>query len=189
MRNTIRTMTLVLLAGAMAAGCDRQSWSSPDLTGSWSGGADKTVKPAPKSTELADLLNEQPRVNDNTNAVDIGTGALKDYQRALNDLAQLQKENTALLKKYDESRKACAASESKLTSAERELSDANEMLKGMKTDLAKWKANVLGFRGEMLDSQRVLIESVTKLHVLISGGVATDAPTTQPAAIVAKTGR
>ncbi|MCP4376521.1 MAG: hypothetical protein GY794_10165 [bacterium] len=187
MRKTIQMMTLVLLAGMMIAGCDSMSWSSPDLSGPWNG-TDNAVKPPPQPTELADLLNEQPRVNDNTNAVDIGAGALKDYQRALNDLAQLQRDNTALAKKYDESQKALATSQSKLTSAERELSDANEMLTGMKVDLAKWKQNVLGFRGEMLDSQRVLIESVTKLHVLISGGVAAEETEKQPQPIATKTG-
>ena len=95
--------------------------------------------------------------------------------------------NTSLIDKDKASQQQIGKLQLDLVRAEKELTEANVMLLEMQGELKKWKEDVLGFRGEMRQSQKVLLEGVTRLHVLIGGGVAMDSPTTQPAPIVSNT--
>ena len=186
MRQTIQTMTLILLAGAMLAGCDNQPWPPPDLLGIIMGD-EKSKGENAKPTELEGLVKEQAKVTATTDAVNIGVTAVKKRNEIMDKLEKTREENWLLIEKERTAQKKVDELQVKLAGTEKELKDANEILTEMQAELKKWKEDVLGFRNEMRLSQKVLIEGVTRLHVLISGGVAMESPTTQPAPIASNT--
>jgi len=183
MRQIAKTMTLVLLAGAMLAGCD---YGFPEF---------RAYKPkdiaADKKTEkgnggyLDDMVEDKHADKDANTAVDIAARLSEKYGDALERLNKLQENHQALIEKDKSSQQQIGKLKLGLARAEKELTEANAMLKEMQGELKKWKEDVLGFRSEMRQSQKALLEGVTRLHVLISGGVAMEAPTTQPASPIA----
>lgn len=185
MRQTIQTVTIILMTGTMLAGCDYRPWTPEPRE--VAAANEKTEKENAKYVDLEDMLRNKHTVTKETGASDIAARLSEKYGKAVDELKELGKKNDVLLKNCAESREQVSKLKAKLTATEKELTDANEMLKEMEVELKQWKGDVLGFRDEMRQSQKALIEGVTRLHVLISGGVAMDAPTTQPAPIASNT--
>ena len=185
MRHTVKTMTLILLAGTMLTGCDYKPWT-PDFLGI-AGAGEKTENEKPKYLE--DMVDDKHADKDANTAVDIAARLSEKYGNKLEELNHLQDKHRSLIDKDKASQQQIGKLQLDLVRAEKELTEANVMLKEMQGELKKWKENVLGFRSEMRQSQKALIEGVTRLHVLISGGVAmespTESPTTQPASPIA----
>lgn len=192
MRQTVQTMTLILLAGAMLAGCgDYKLWPPPDIPDILGifGGDKKAEEENAKPIDLEGLVKDPSKVTETTTAVDIGKKAVKKRDDTMDKLEEEREKNWLLREKDKSSQEQIGTLKVKLAGTEKELAEANEMLKEMQVELAKWKENVLGFRGEMRQSQKALLEGVARLHVLISGGVAMESPTTQPAPIASNTKR
>lgn len=180
MRHTIQTMSLILLAGAMLGGCNYKL----DLFGPPELAAGKDIENE-EAVYLEDMLDNRPKVTDTNDAVAIGAKANASYHAALKERDKLQTELRVVLKSRDDSQKEAGELKSKLARAEKELAEANTMLLEMREELMKWKKDVLSFRSEMRQSQKALLDGVTRLHVLISGGVAMDPPKTQAAPPIA----
>jgi len=180
MRHTIQTMSFILLAGAMLAGCDYnfRSYKPPEIA------AGEKVETG-NAKYLEDLVDDKHTDKDANTAVDIAARLSEKYGQAVEQLNQLQEKHRSLLEKEKGSQQQISKLQSDIARAEKELTEANVMLKEMQGELKKWKEDVLGFRSEMRQSQKALLEGVTRLHVLISGGVAMESPTTQPASPIA----
>ncbi len=58
-----------------------------------------------------------------------------------------------------------------LEQAQKELSQANDLLLQTRLELNNWKNDVLGFRGEMRDAQKVQLETLYKILKLMGGEV------------------
>ena len=56
-----------------------------------------------------------------------------------------------------------------LALAQKELTDANDLLKEMRQSLDKWKADVLGFRDEMRSAQKAQLDAMAKVLTLLTG--------------------
>jgi len=54
-----------------------------------------------------------------------------------------------------------------LKQARKELDEANAMLREMQTELAKWKADVLGYRDEMRTAQTAQIDALRRILRLL----------------------
>ena len=180
MRHAIQTMSFILLTGAVLGGCDYkfQSYLPKEVT----------AKPSPDTASRrypSALAEDKSRVTDNTDAVAIGAKANASYHAALKERDKLQTELTALLQNHAKSQQEARDLSVKLASAEKELAEANTMLLEMKEELMKWKKDVLSFRSEMRQSQKAMLDGLTRLHVLISGGVASAPPPTQTTALTA----
>ena len=177
MRHTIQTMSFILLAGAMLAGCDYQAWT-PEFLGI----APKKEKPENETAKyLENLVDDKHADKDANTAVDIAARLSEKYGNKVEELNCLQDKHRTLIEKDKSSQQEIVKLKADIVRAEKELIEANTMLKEMQGELKKWKEDVLGFRSEMRLSQKALLEGVTRLHVLISGGVAMESPTTQPA--------
>jgi len=178
MRQTAKTMTLILLAGAMLlAGCDYQPWTPGFL-----GIVPEEEKPENETAKyLEDLVDDKHADKDANTAVDIAARLSEKYGNKVEELNHLQDKHRSLIEKDKSSQQQIVKLKADIVLAEKELTEANAMLKEMQEELKKWKEDVLGFRSEMRQSQKALLEGVTRLHVLISGGVAMESPTTQPA--------
>lgn len=173
MMKSILTISVVLLAGALMTGCDMnfKSYGSPEIL---------TRNQQPPVTDnanyLEDLVDDQHTSKDDNTAVDIAARLSEKYGQAVERLNELQVKHQTLSNKDRNSQVQIAKLTADVARAEKELTEANAMLLEMREDLAKWKKDVLSFRSEMRQSQKAVIEGVTKLHVLISGGVAMDPP-------------
>ena len=183
MRQTFQTMSFILLTGVMLAGCDYkfQPYTVSDILG------DK--KPDTGNPPYIDLekglLKHDYAVKDETTASDIAARLSEKYGQAVDELKDLQTRHMALVEKDKGSQMQISKLQSDITRAEKELTEANTMLLEMREELTKWKKDVLSFRAEMRQSQKAMIDGLTRLHVLISGGVAMDPPKTQSAAPIA----
>jgi len=191
-RITLQTITIVLLAGAVLTGCD---YKFPARKPEALKLADTPQAPPEASPYIdleRELLKDQHNVNRETNASDIAARLSEKYGKAVEDLRLLQEKHRSLAEKDKASQGQIGKLKVDLARAEKELSEANTMLLEMKDELSKWKQDVLGFRNEMRQSQKAMLNAVTRLTVVISGGVAMDAPPataqkTQPAPIAANT--
>jgi len=183
MRQTVQKMFLFLLTGAIVAGCEYRPLT-PEFLG-FEGAAKKTEKEKPNYLE--DLVDDRNTSKDDNTAVDIAARLSEKYGQAVDRLNNLQVKHQSLLEKDKNSQQQIKKLQLDIIRAEKELVEANAMLKEMQGELKKWKEDVLGFRSEMRESQKALLNGVTRLHVLISGGVAVESPTTQPAPIATNT--
>ena len=183
MKQTIKTIAVILLLGAMTTGCDYkfQKYTPPSI-----GSNDKVE--ASNANYLEDLVdNRNADRNDNT-AVDIAAKLSEKYGDAVDKLNNLQTKHMALLEKDKGSQIQVSKLQTDITRAEKELKEANTMLLEMREELSKWKKDVLSFRSEMRMSQKAMLEGLTRLHVLISGGVAMEtAPVQSTSPLAAKT--
>jgi hypothetical protein len=65
--------------------------------------------------------------------------------------------------------------EARLKQTQKELSEANDLLIEMLSELNTWKSNILGFRGEMRDAAKVQLEALLKVLEILGGKVEADA--------------
>lgn len=91
--------------------------------------------------------------------------AAKELIVANKRLQEMEKEQKAL-----QTRLAKAQSENE--ALKREIRDANAMLAAMKTELKEWRNNVLGFRNEILASQKAQLQAMQRIMHLLGGEMA-----------------
>jgi len=179
MRKTIEIITVALLAGAALTGCEYkfQPHKPTALTA-------EDKEPEPQIKPYADLerelLNEQHAVDKETTASDIAARLSEKYGQAVEEMKLLQDQHRKALEKDKVSQTEIARLQADLARAEKELTEANAMLLEMKGELTQWKKDVLGFRSEMRQSQKAMLDAVARLTVVIGGGVAMETPAAAP---------
>jgi DNA repair exonuclease SbcCD ATPase subunit len=160
-------MGIVMLAGAMLAGCD---YKFPSYTPKEVVVVEKT--PPQSANYLEDLVEDKHAARDANTAVDIAARLSEKYGQSVEKLNALHVKHQTLMEKDKASQVQISKLQGDLARAEKELTEANTVLVEMREELTQWKKDILGYRSEMRESQKVLIEGVTRLHVLMSGGVA-----------------
>jgi len=94
--------------------------------------------------------------------------ALQDkYARALEDLRREQDRSRAIA---DENRKLsdnAVRLQADLAKTQQELAEANGLLIQMRTEIEKWKSDVLGYRDEMRKASQAQIEALAKVLSLL----------------------
>lgn len=164
-----RAMIVTACAAAMlvAAGCD---FRQMDADG------DRSMvrrQPPPDDTGRAEYL-DRPAVRDETEppadtAVETALEWARRYAEATGRIDRLQKENRDLMQRNQALQAELDASQADLARAKKELGEANAMLMDMGEELEKWKTDVLGFRDEMRDAERVQLDALAKILRLIGG--------------------
>lgn len=182
MQRIVQAMIVTLLTGTMLAGCDYsfQSYKPLEFAAN-----EQTAKG--NAQYLDDTVDDKHGDRDANTAVDIAARLSQKYGESVDKLNDLQAKHQSLIEKDKSSQNQIAKLQLDLGSAEKELTEANTMLLEMQEELVKWKKDVLSFRDEMRQSQKATLQGVTRLYVLISGGVGMETPTTQPAQAVANT--
>ena len=92
-------------------------------------------------------------------------------------LAALQADNARLSQQTTRQADEVQRLRTELALAQKELADANDLLKEMRQGLDKWKADVLGFRDEMRSAQKAQLDAMAKVLTLLTG----DTPPAQAA--------
>lgn len=114
------------------------------------------------------------------NAVDAAMEWAKKYTEVSAERDQLLQENRQLKRKQQTHQQQVTKLKIELSSAENELAQANSMLLEMKTELEKWKTNILGFRNEMRQSQKAQLDALVRILTLIGGEVVEKPSATKP---------
>ena len=148
-----KTVTLALVAAAALSGCV----PGPASIGATDRGSARGLDPAASGQKSA-----MQRANE-----------LSEKYAALADKCmKLQKDNEALREKNRELTASEAKVRGELAQTQNELRDANVELEALTTDLAKWKENVLGWRGKIAEAQAAQIEKLTRIIRLLGGETA-----------------
>ena len=79
--------------------------------------------------------------------------------------AELRRQNKELTASNQQLKEQVVAIEAKLQQAQKELTEANDILIAMRIELNNWKLNILGFRDEMRDAETI----ATALRAAASG--------------------
>ena len=88
-------------------------------------------------------------------------------KQATDDLDRARKENRDLIDRNAPLTMQAAQATVELKQARKELDEANAMLREMQTELAKWKADVLGYRDEMRTAQTAQIDALRRILRLL----------------------
>jgi hypothetical protein len=91
----------------------------------------------------------------------------RKLKQATDDLDRARKENRDLIDRNAPLTMQAAQATVELKQARKELDEANAMLREMQTELAKWKADVLGYRDEMRTAQTAQIDALRRILRLL----------------------
>lgn len=96
-------------------------------------------------------------------AVESAIELSEKYARLSDQTVALREENQRLASDNEALLQQIAALEAKLKKTQKELGEANELLIEMLSELNNWKANILGFRGEMREAAKAQLEALLKV--------------------------
>ena len=72
-----------------------------------------------------------------------------------------------------------AALDAQLQQTQKELAQANDLLIEMRIELNNWKADILGFRGEMRDAEKAQLQALLKILNVLGGEIKAESPQAQ----------
>ncbi|MEN6424056.1 MAG: hypothetical protein ABFE13_01740 [Phycisphaerales bacterium] len=95
---------------------------------------------------------------------------LSEKYAKLSDVSvTLRQENQRLTSENETLREQVTTLDAKLKQTQKELTEANNLLIEMLTELNHWKSNILGFRGEMRDAASAQLEALLKVLEILGG--------------------
>lgn len=101
---------------------------------------------------------------------------LSQKYAALSDQAAALREESQRLKTENQNLQQQVVSlEARLKQTQKELSEANDLLIEMLSELNTWKTNILGFRGEMRNAAQAQLEALLKVLEILGGKVEAEA--------------
>lgn len=154
-------LSVLLLPAFLVSGCtifQRPADGSiaPDSAG-------KQTRNTEMSKRFGEALPQKPTVVES--AIELSG----KYAKLSDQMVVTQQENQNLIAENQELKTKLVACEPKLRQTQKELTQANDLLLEMRVELNNWKANVLGFRDEMRDSQKAQLEALLKILKTLGG--------------------
>ncbi len=163
-----RNLTLVVTAVLVLAGAGCTSPQS--ATGAIT--ADNPQTSVAGDTAAKRFQNTPPG---SRTAVESAIELSQKYASLSDQTVVLREENQRLKTENANLQQQVASLEARLKQTQKELSEANDLLIEMLTELNTWKNNILGFRGEMRDAAKAQLEALLKVLELLGGKVEADA--------------
>ena len=108
---------------------------------------------------------------DGRTAVESAIELSEKYARLSDQTLTLREENQRLASENESLRQQMTAMEAQLQQTQKELTEANDLLIEMLTELNNWKSNILGFRGEMREAAKAQLEAMLKVLEILGGEV------------------
>jgi len=93
------------------------------------------------------------------------------YANLSDEVAALRGENQEFIAENSYLKEQLAICEAQLQQAQKELNETNDLLIEMRIELNNWKADILGFRGEMRDAEKTQLEALLKILNILGGEV------------------
>ncbi len=94
--------------------------------------------------------------------------------------AELEKTNQDLIAENSRLKTQVTSLETESKQAQKELTEANDLLVQMRIELNNWKSSILGFRDEMRQAEMAQLEALLKILKVLGGDVAPDLIAGQP---------
>jgi len=95
----------------------------------------------------------------------------KKYAKLSEEASALRQKNQELVAENRYLKNQVVALDVQLQQTKEELTEANDLLREMVIELNSWKANVLGFQGEMRDADTAQLEALLKILNILGGEV------------------
>ncbi|MHC4387094.1 MAG: hypothetical protein ACYS8I_03550 [Planctomycetota bacterium] len=95
----------------------------------------------------------------------------KKYAELSQEATMLRQKNQDFAAKNYQLKDQAAILEAQLQQAQKELTEANELLIEMRIELNNWKTDVLGFRGEMREAEKAQLQALLKILEVLGGEV------------------
>ncbi len=156
----IRTMRSIVWALAIAAvgiaGCATPT--SP---------TDADAKTETPSDAAASRFRDTPLAG--RTAVESAIELSEKYAKLSDVSVTLRQENQRLTSENENLRGQVATLDAKFKQTQKELTEANDLLIEMLTELNHWKSNILGFRGEMREAASAQLEALLKVLEILGG--------------------
>jgi hypothetical protein len=102
------------------------------------------------------------------------------YARALEDLRREQERSRDITEQKQQLTDENTRLQADLTRTQQELGEANGLLVQMRTEIEKWKGDVIGFRDELRQSNRAQLDALAKVMTLLGGETSPKPETTPP---------
>ncbi len=174
-RTWMKQAQVVLFAGIAAlSGCDMEPMGTNSML--------SPPEPQRNNSEGESAYLGKTAISDETGtAPEAAVDMALQWAKRCSDLSQqLQQENgrgRVLQQENAKFKQQVAKLQTNLSTAEKELRDANLMLMDLQKQLEGWKTNVLGFRKEMRQAQEVELKALYKILKLLGGEVVQTAGT------------
>jgi DNA repair exonuclease SbcCD ATPase subunit len=167
--NAARTVALAAVVAAVLAGCFEQERTVRTATPVETA----PVKPSPAPAGQADYLGPATLKDETGREIPSATDSAVEwsvkYAQTSEKLLAAQRENQELMEKIRALAGQAAKLQAELDGSKKQLKDADAMLLELRTELEKWKTNVLGFREEMRAADQAQLEALHKVLRLLGG--------------------
>ncbi len=104
-------------------------------------------------------------------AVESAIELSQKYAKLSEQATVLQRQNQDLIAENSQLKEQVTGLDVKLKQAQKELTEANDLLIEMRIELNNWKANVLGFRDERREAEIAQLEALLKILKILGGEV------------------
>ena len=104
-------------------------------------------------------------------AVESAIELSEKYAKLSEEAAVIRQQNNGLITENRRLKEQVTALEADLLQAQKELTEANSLLREMIVELNNWKADVIGFREEMRSAEKAQLEALLKILQILGGEV------------------
>lgn len=122
-------------------------------------------------TQLSDSARFQEPTSEGPTMVESAMELSKKYAELSQEATMLRQKNQDFAAKNYQLKDQAAILEAQLQQAQKELTEANELLIEMRIELNNWKTDVLGFRGEMREAEKAQLQALLKILEVLGGEV------------------
>ncbi len=163
-RNLTLLLATVLLSTGAGCSSPQSSWGTTTT--------DNPQTPVAGDTTAKRFQNTPPS---GRTAVESAIELSQKYASLSDQTVVLREENQRLRTENENLQQQVASLDARLKQTQKELSEANDLLMEMLTELNTWKSSILGFRGEMREAAKAQLEALLKVLEILGGKVETDA--------------
>jgi len=94
-----------------------------------------------------------------------------EYARLTREAAVLRQQNEDFIAKNRQLNEQVVSLDAQFKQAQKELTEANDLLIEMRVELNNWKVDILGFRNEMRDAETAQLETLLQILKVLGGQV------------------
>jgi chromosome segregation ATPase len=102
-------------------------------------------------------------------AVESAIELSKEYAKLSEEAAVLRRENQDLITRNRQYKDQNAALMAQLQQAQKELTEANDLMIEMRVELNNWRADILGFRDEMRQADTTQLQALLRILKILGG--------------------
>jgi uncharacterized coiled-coil DUF342 family protein len=126
-------------------------------------------QPAPTSQRQISDPGRFQTSTQGQNALDSAIELSQKFAALTEEMSKLQAEKERLAVENSQLKEQVAKLKPEAEQARKELAEANDLLVEMRLELNNWKVNVLGFREEIREADKIQLEALLKILRVLGG--------------------